>query len=272
MFGSPTDHSWDSTGTQRVHIKGKEGWCKRYATVMLTIRAAGSQPNVGIIFRGTGKRISKYEWDAHKANGPNVQVFFQTNAWCDGVIFKEYLETIWKNHCAQTKAEFVKTDYYFRRLLTYDRLKAHNDPAAHLYLTTVLNKPGFHTETRSGPEGQTQAWQPVDQYPGFVLRSMFNTRREDEQMHNYIFAEKWENENFEASEMRICMVKWLQQAIQEYLLSGDPDKFKRAFVRTGLLMTLDASSSDDKITPQNYSSDNQPYTVPRDNSCLLLLG
>ena len=53
---------------------------KRQCTLQICFHPEGEQPKIGIIFRGMGKRISeavKLLWH------PDVDVFFQLNAWAD---------------------------------------------------------------------------------------------------------------------------------------------------------------------------------------------
>ena len=79
---------YDKKGTKTVwHQSGLE---KRQCTVQLTIFADG-EPRVKplVIFRGTGKRISKKEKEAYDKL---VVVKFQSKAWCDEVVMKSWVE------------------------------------------------------------------------------------------------------------------------------------------------------------------------------------
>ena len=53
----------------------------RQCTLPICVRQFGTQSRLGIIFRGTGKRINQDECNAwHKED---VDVFFQENAWAN---------------------------------------------------------------------------------------------------------------------------------------------------------------------------------------------
>lgn len=56
------------------------GLDKRQCTLQVCIRAEGEQPRLAIIFRGTGKGIKEIEKLAYH---PDVDVYFQKNAWAD---------------------------------------------------------------------------------------------------------------------------------------------------------------------------------------------
>ena len=56
------------------------GLDKRQCTLQICTSGDGLHPNIAIIFRGTGKRIRP---DEKAACHPDVDVFWQTNAWAD---------------------------------------------------------------------------------------------------------------------------------------------------------------------------------------------
>ena len=56
------------------------GLDKRQCSLQVCVRPVGSQPCLGIIFRGKGKRISDAERNSYHKS---VDVFFQENAWAD---------------------------------------------------------------------------------------------------------------------------------------------------------------------------------------------
>ena len=53
------------------------------------VQTKWDQPRLGIIFRGTSKQISN---DKKAAYQPDVDVFFQENAWADTTICGEWAE------------------------------------------------------------------------------------------------------------------------------------------------------------------------------------
>ena len=56
------------------------GLDKRQCSLQVCVRPVGSQPRLGIIFQGKGKRISDAERNSYHKS---VDVFFQENAWAD---------------------------------------------------------------------------------------------------------------------------------------------------------------------------------------------
>lgn len=62
---------------------------KRPCALQVCFRPNGDQPRLGIIFRGTSKRISN---DKKAAYQPDVKAFFQENAWADSTICVEWAE------------------------------------------------------------------------------------------------------------------------------------------------------------------------------------
>lgn len=85
---------YDKKGTKTVWHQGAQSSLeKRQCTVQLTIFADG-EPCVKplIIFRGKGKRLTKKEKDSYDKR----VVKFQSNAWCDEVIMKSWVEEMWR--------------------------------------------------------------------------------------------------------------------------------------------------------------------------------
>ena len=63
--------------------------------MQLTVFAYGvSRVRPLIVFRGQGKRLAKKEKDGWD---PRVRVMFQVNAWSDGAVMKEWIESEWGN-------------------------------------------------------------------------------------------------------------------------------------------------------------------------------
>ena len=88
--------TYEEKGAKEVWTQsGSSGLDKRQATVQLTVFADGI-PRVlpTIIFKGTGKRIPKTETDQYDNR---VWVMWQSNAWCDENIMKEWISTEWNN-------------------------------------------------------------------------------------------------------------------------------------------------------------------------------
>ena len=80
-FVNGQSETWAPKRSKRVSIAQPfSGLEKRQCTIQPTIGPGEKLMQCAIIFRGTGKRISKVE---KKAYDPRVDVFFQKNAWAD---------------------------------------------------------------------------------------------------------------------------------------------------------------------------------------------
>lgn len=88
------------------------GDSKRFCTLQICFRPEGIQPRIAIIFRGQGLRISAVEkaaWD------PDVDVYFQKNAWADTEFCLKWAE--------KTLGPFVSDLDHF--ILYLDNLTSH---------------------------------------------------------------------------------------------------------------------------------------------------
>ena len=65
------------------------GLDKRQCTLQICFRPTGEQPRLGVIFRGTGKRISQDEKEAYH---PDVDVYYRENAWADTKVSVEWVQ------------------------------------------------------------------------------------------------------------------------------------------------------------------------------------
>ena len=86
---APTE-TYKEKGAKRVWIaQMEEGMTKRFCTLHVVFRAEGSQPELTIIFRGQGLRISCLEresWDSR------VNLMFQKKAWADCQFILQWAE------------------------------------------------------------------------------------------------------------------------------------------------------------------------------------
>ena len=90
-------HTYEVKGIKHVHVSQQsEALSKRQATLLLCFSALGPLPNLGLIFRGTGKRVSKVEQAALAAAAPNVDVYWQPKAWSDRPVMQDWQKRTWK--------------------------------------------------------------------------------------------------------------------------------------------------------------------------------
>ena len=69
------DHTWTDEGRGPVCVSQPEASSdKRFCTIQVLFRMRGEQPDIAVIFRGTGQRISQAEKDTY-ADG--VKVYWQ---------------------------------------------------------------------------------------------------------------------------------------------------------------------------------------------------
>ena len=215
------------------------GDSKRFCTLQICFRPEGDQPRIAIIFRGLGLRISAVEkaaWD------PDVDVYFQKNAWADTTFSIEWAE--------RTLKPFVSDLDNF--ILFLDNLTAHVQDR---FRETVeeLNGLGWF-----GIPGATDIWQPVDGGYASTLKALirqkfFNWLDDAENLDKWYGADS----HITASEKRILITHWVGKAYRK-LTSSRYDSFRwRMFGKTGCLITADASE-DGNIQPEGLSG----YVMP----------
>ena len=148
-FAVSHNRTYDVKGAVQVWIKQpKDGLDKRQCSVVYCFRASGEQivPPM-IIFRGTGKRISRNEknrWDSR------VNVSFQRNAWMDKRGMQEWIKLFRK-----------KTKNTGEKILGLDNLDAHQDENVKTYA-----KDKCETILGFTPGGCTDVISPTDQLAG----------------------------------------------------------------------------------------------------------
>jgi hypothetical protein len=193
-----------------------------------------------VIFRGLGKRISK---DETMAYDKDVHVMFQTNAWADTKISKDWVK--------QSLSKVVEDlDEY---VLFCDNLVAQTSEE---FKTAVRNTGGI---VWFGIPNGTNVWQPVDCGYGQLYKSQVALAQERwlEEGDN---VERWiGNQNkFTASDRRILLTHWIGEA-HRIIAKSDYDSVRfRCFQKTGCLITADGSD-DDKIKPEGLED---CYVVP----------
>lgn len=193
-----------------------------------------------VIFRGLGRRISK---DETMAYDKDVHVMFQTNAWADTKISKDWVK--------QSLSKVVEDlDEY---VLFCDNLVAQTSEE---FKTAVRNTGGI---VWFGIPNGTNVWQPVDCGYGQLYKSQVALAQERwlEEGDN---VERWiGNQNkFTASDRRILLTHWIGEAHRIIAKSVYDSVRFRCFQKTGCLITADGSD-DDKIKPEGLED---CYVVP----------
>lgn len=228
-------HTYEVKGIKHVHVSQQsEALSKRQATLLLCFSALGPLPNLGLIFRGTGKRVSKVEQAALAAAAPNVDVYWQPKAWSDRPVMLDWQKRTWKPF---TEKHYPEGE----TLLLLDGLDSHT----HIETRRAIKKRG--TLCWYGPAGRTHLWQPVDAGAGALLKFLYN-ECQDEWLDTEENLERW-NGTMTASERRIMMATWSGQAWTKFQTDVYSQARRRYFEKTGCLMTADGSD-DVKITPE----------------------
>jgi len=193
------------------------GLDKRQCTLQVCLRPDGEQPRLGIIFRGTGKRISE---DEKAAYHPDVDVYYQENAWADTKMCVEWVE--------KTLSAAVKEDDHF--VLFCDNLTGQ---VADQFKEAVSKLGGV---VWYGLPSATDLWQPVDAGFAQLLKTLIGQakRRWLDDDDN---AEKWHghDKSFTTKERRILPTHWAGEAYKK-LISREYDNLRlRVWQKTGCL-------------------------------------
>lgn len=255
-FIQDLDRTWDVKGARRIWIKqpGSGSLSKRQATLILTI-SGGDVIKVkpGLIFRGTGQRISAAEraaWD------PAVDVFFQKKAWFDGVVAGQWVK---KSLAPAVEAALAALPAGHRVLLYADNLAAQTSPDFKRDLNAC------RVDRWLLPKNCTDIVQPVDGGAGRYVKQHVAANQND-WLDDDDNLEKWEGATISASDRRILTTKWVRpfnmlfaflfgaasacvqvgSAFSRVVVGSSMAKY---FVSTGCLMTIDGSD-DSKIRPE----------------------
>ena len=215
------------------------GLDKRQCTLQICFSPVGPQPKLGIIFRGKGRKISEEE----KASWhPDVDIYFQENAWADTKFSVEWAERTLKP-CVENLKRFV---------LFCDNLtsQTHED-----FKTKISSLGGV---VWYGLPNATDLWQPVDAGFGELLKTLINHKLTS-WLEGEENADRWygNSTGFTAKERRILISNWAGEAYN-VLVGQKYEKFcYHQFEKTGCLITADGSE-DTKITPEGLKDYNVP--------------
>ena len=154
------------TGTDSVNVGRGQGFKeRRYATLVVSIKAGGPQPEkIHVILRGKGTRIKEAEESSWPAN---VVVHFQDNAWMD----------------TETMTDWVNAQEFTRNtVLLMDNLNAHRAVEEMLADLGVI--------TWFGPAKTTDYWQPVDRTVGKWIKDRVHQIIEKYQVDHQVELDK----------------------------------------------------------------------------------
>jgi transposase-like protein len=231
-------------GTKKVVVvQPGNGLEKRQFTFNVCfLPRAAQQPPLGILFRGTGARISRSELAAYDKR---VMVSFQKKAWMDRPQALEWLRRVWKPY-----TDKIAPDDNW--LLFLDNLDAHVKGDFRPQLKEVANTLAWLLE----PDA-TDFIQAVDAGAGRETVRLFG-EAQDKWLDVADNLERWESGHLSASERRVLTTIWAGDAWDAFCASHFARARWRYFEKTGLLMTLDGTD-DDKIMPEGSTN----YTFAR---------
>ena len=217
------------------------GLDKRQCSLQVMFRPEGKQPALSVIFRGKGLRISQEEKEAWH---PDVQVFFQTNAWMDHKVNMEWTEKV--------LFKFIEEENLKKFVLFCDNLEAHQNDEFKESVSKNLGLVWF------GLPNGTDLWQPVDAGYAQVLKQLIGIEQRD-WLDCDDNADRWFcHENpFSAKERRVLITWWVGKA-WEKLNTDKYDKLRLScWQKTGCLIT--ANGQDDSLIKPEGLPD---YVVP----------
>jgi len=220
------EQTYDNRGTKTVHIRSKgPDASKRFCTFQVCMRLTSNklirQPPLGIIFRGTGKRISKNESEGYDAR---VHVEFQPKAWAD----TEY-SLIWIDRTLRQ----IQEDLPGESVLFLDNLSSQT--------SDEFVKMARKRKVRAHflPSNCTDLIQPVDHHIGVNLKRYVGIEMEKHFEQDREFEKRWlgthDDGPLSLSERRIVITKWAAQAWEDLCRNMD---FGAIGFSTGCNMTI----------------------------------
>ncbi len=218
--------TYDKRGTTKVHIRSKGADAsKRFCTFQVCMRLTSDktvpQPPLGIIFRGTGKRISEAERSNYH---PQVHVEFQSKAWAD----TEY-SVSWITRTLKKVQEDVKGE----SLLFLDNLSSQTSEAF------IKEARKVNVRVHFFPANCTDLIQPVDHHVGVNLKRKVGIEMEKEFEKNSEFEKRWLGTHIDGplklSERRVAITRWAGVAWGDLCREMD---FGKIGYSTGCNMTI----------------------------------
>ena len=229
-FVNGQSETWAPKGSKRVSIAQPfSGLEKRQCTVQPTIGPGGKLMQCAIIFRGTGKRISKVE---KKAYDPRVDVFFQKNAWADSNFCMAWAKRCFRKSLMQGGGGVPVEE----SLLTLDNLHGQTTEKSKVYMKKECNTLVWYY-----PGGCTDALQPIDAGLGALIKVEVG-KQLDIWLENGDNLERWESNALTASDRRVLLTKWVATAVD--IVDNRPNYRFCLFEETGGLMTADGTCDD----------------------------
>jgi len=124
-LGDPGMNIISVKGEKHTKILVPDGWGDRICTLIVVVTPLKLIPHLGIVFRGTGKRLSAKELDFYKTLA-NVEIFFQAKAWVNTAIELEFVSRILVPYVEEVKQSYKDSGKPFPGILDVeDNFSAH---------------------------------------------------------------------------------------------------------------------------------------------------
>ena len=219
---------------------------KRQCSLQVAFRYKGEQPRLAVIFRGKGKRITQ---DEKLAWHPDIDVYFQPNAWMDS-----NANTQWRE---KTLKSFVEQQKLKKYVLLLDNLEAH---CTEEFKVAVRDQKGL---VWYGLTDGTDLWQPADAGYAQVLKTLISREHQD-WLDRDDNADRWfQNEKpYTAMERRILITNWAGEAWKKLSKPEYDNLRKSCWLKTGCLLTADGSD-DNLVKLEGLDG----YEVPPPSFC-----
>ena len=205
----------------------KPGLEKRQCTLQVVFSPVANKMRLGIIFRGTGKRITRDETDAYH---PDVDVYWQANAWADTRVCVEWVE--------KTLRDGVKDLDKF--LLLCDNLEGQISSEFKEKVRLLEGLVWY------GLKNGTEFWKPTDGGVGRILKVLIG-QEQQEWLESDENLEMWmgnSEKDLNAKERRILITHWAGNSWEKMNTPEYKNLLFRCFQRTGCLITADCSDDD----------------------------
>ena len=192
---------------------------KRQCSLIMCVRPEGDQiVKPFLIFRGTGKRLPREEMEFYIEYCDEVGVLWQANAWADGVVMIEWLDSFVKstsalggdvllgmdNHGAQ------KTKQFRKKMLEYGIQPVYTPP----YCTDCVS--------------------PCDHHLGAWIKEQMGVLFQDEILNNY---DHWVGGGANFAGCRRKLIFWFLQVWKKFVVQK-AHTIRQAFISTGFLIAM----------------------------------
>jgi len=213
---------------------------ERQCSLQICCSPEGPQPRLGVVFRTPKKCITD---DESSLWHPEVDVYFQENAWVDSKVALEWVENTLKH----------ATSHLNRFVLFADNL---NGQVGSEFKDAVRNCSGV--VWYGPPNAASEIWQPIEAGYGKMLQSFM-----EQELYRWLeddeHVQRWygNKEPYTDKEKRILITHWAGEAYGR-LIRQDYNQFRRSvWFKSGCLITADGSC-DEQIRPNGLADYKMP--------------